>query len=93
MHYGRARASETTVRIVGHCNPLRLSLSAFLYLYSKCQCINGFQGGSATGRGERGRRGAVENGAKTRGCLCALGEPCKQHGEGRGDLQGEIGVY
>lgn len=29
-----------------------------------------------------------------RGCLCALGEPCKQHGGGRGgDLQGEIGVY
>lgn len=43
--------------------------------------------------GERGKRGAVEYRAETRGCLCALGEPCKQHGEGRGDLQGEIGVY
>lgn len=52
MHYVRARerASETTVTFVGHCNPLRLSLSAFLYLYSKCQCINGFQGGIATER-------------------------------------------
>lgn len=24
------------------------------------------------------------NGTGTTGCLCALGEPCKQHGEGRG---------
>lgn len=30
----------------------------------------------------------MENGAKTRGCLCALGEPCKQHGEGRGGFTG-----
>lgn len=43
--------------------------------------------------GEHGEKGAEENGAETRGCLCALGEPCKQHGGGWGDLQGEIGVY
>lgn len=50
MHYVGVQAGETTVRLVGHCNPLRLSLSAFLYLYSKCQCINGFHGGIATER-------------------------------------------
>lgn len=52
-----------------------------------------FGGGIATVRRRARRQGAVENGAYTRGCLCALGEPCKQHGEGSGDLQGEIGVY
>lgn len=101
MHYVGARVSETTVRLVGHCNPLRLSLSAFLYLYSKCQCINGFQEGWAAAAGgychgaeeSKGKRGVAKNGEETRGCLYALGEPCKQHGEGRGDLQGEIGVY
>lgn len=45
MLYVRVCASETTVTFVGHCNPLRLSLSAFLYLYSKCQCINAFSEG------------------------------------------------
>lgn len=50
MHYVAVRAGETTVRLVGHSNPLRLSLSACLYLYSKCQCINGFQRGIATER-------------------------------------------
>lgn len=73
-------ASEKTVKFIGHCNPLRLSLSAFLYLYSKCQCINAFQRGNIAtqkrrARGERSRDKRV---------LCALGEPCKQHGGGRG---------
>lgn len=68
MHYVRVCmcASETTVRFIGHCNPLRLSLSAFLYLYSKCQCINAFQRGGYCHREEQ--RGARENGAQTRGC-------------------------
>ena len=84
MHYVGVQAGETTVRLVGHCNPLCLSLSAFLYLYSKCQCINGFQGGIATER--RRARDARSSGetARTTGCLCALGEPCKQHGKGKG---------
>lgn len=98
MLYVRVCASETTVTLVGHCNPLCLSLSAFLYLYSKCQCINAFSEGvwGLYCHGEEesmGKKGAEENGAETRGCLCALGEPCKQHGGGWGDLQGEIGVY
>lgn len=62
-------ASETTVRFIGLCNPLRLSLSAFLYLYSKCQCINAFQRGGggwywhreeeSEGRQEQRREGVV----------------------------------
>lgn len=60
MHYVGVQAGETTVRLVGHSNPLRLSLSAFLYLYSKCQCINGFQGVLPRRGGERGMRKAAE---------------------------------
>lgn len=60
MHYVGVQVSETTVRLVGHCNPLRLSLSAFLYLYSKCQCINGFQGGIATERRRARSSGETE---------------------------------
>lgn len=85
------RAGETTVRPVGRSNPLRLSLYAFLYLYSKCQCINGFRGGVWRGGGiakekeeSKGCEEQQRNGTGTTGCLCALGEPCKQHGEGRG---------
>ena len=85
MHYVRASPSETTVRFVGLCNPLRLSLSAFLYLYSKCQCINAFQRGdiaienkSASGEKRAGERSRDER------VLYALVEPCKQHGGDRG---------
>lgn len=85
MHYVGVQAGETTVRLVGRCNPLRLSLSAFLYLYSKCQCINGFRGGHCHGEEEsEGCEEQRRNRAGTTGCLCALGEPCKQHGEGKG---------
>lgn len=81
-------ASETTVRFIGLCNPLRLSLSAFLYLYSKCQCINAFQrGGAGIGIEKRRARGDRSRDERV---LCALGEPCKQR---QGDLQEEIGVY
>lgn len=75
-------ANETTVRFIGLCNPLRLSLSAFLYLYSKCQCINAFQRGdiATEKRGERSRG----EWSRDERVLCALGEPCKQHGGGRG---------
>lgn len=89
------RAGETTVRPGGRSNPLRLSLSAFLYLYSKCQCINGFRRAACVcacvcgviAKEKEESKGCEEqqrNGAGTTGCLCALGEPCKQHGEGRG---------
>lgn len=75
-----ACVSETTVRFIGLCNPLRLSLSAFLYLYSKCQCINAFQRGDIATE-ERRVRGEWRREERV---LCALGEPCKQHGGGRG---------
>lgn len=77
-------ANETTVTFKGLCNPLRLSLSAFLYLYSKCQCINAFQRGNiATEKRETRGEGSGERSSDER-VLCALGEPCKQHGGGRG---------
>lgn len=57
MHYAGVRAGETTVRLLGHCNPLRLSLSAYLYLYSKCHCINGCGGGEYCYREEESEGG------------------------------------
>lgn len=87
MHYVRlcvcVCASETTVRFIGHCNPLRLSLSAFLYLYSKCQCINAFQRGDI----------ATERSRETRGCCVPWESRVSSMAEAGGDLQGEIGVY
>lgn len=62
-------ASETTVRFIGLCNPLRLSLSAFLYLYSKCQCINAFQrGGGGAGIGIEKSEGRQEQ--RREGVVC-----------------------
>lgn len=85
MHYVGVQADETTVRLVGHCNPLRLSLSAFLYLYSKMSVYKWLSGEYCHGEEESEEwKEQRRNRARTTGCLCALGEPCKQHGEGKG---------
>lgn len=91
MHYVRAHVSETTDRFVGHCNPLRLSLSAFLYLYLKCQCINAFSRGEGRVGGFATVKQESERGERTKGderVARALGERCKQHGGGRRGFTG-----
>lgn len=64
-------------------NPSSLSSSPLLYLCFKCQCIK--CGGDIAMR--------CESCGDARGVLCALGNPCKQCGNGTGIYGREIGVY
>lgn len=79
--WGKGRGQFSGMQAL--CNPSSFSSSPLLYLCFKCQCIKCAEDIAIQ----------WESWVDVRGLLCALGNPCKQCGNGTGIYGREIGVY